>query len=100
MDEKEIEHRLTEVEKTSEHNAEKLKIITEKLEDLTDLVIAVRDLAIETKFMRESLNDAIQRISSLEKKDAEAWHKFKWLVIGGIVTVLIAYIAMSLGLKK
>lgn len=54
---------------------------------------------METKHMREDLNETIQRLSKLESKDADKWEKFKWLIVAGVVTIVLGYLAVSVGLK-
>jgi len=93
------EHRLTEVEQRSKSNTHRLEEHEKKLEDITDLVLSVKELAMETKHMREDLNETIQRLSKLESKDADKWDKFKWLIIAGIITIVLGYLAVSIGIK-
>lgn len=93
------EHRLTEVEQRSKSNTHRLEEHEKKLDDITDLVLSVKELAMETKHMREDLNETIQRLSKLESKDADKWDKFKWLIIAGIITIVLGYLAVSIGIK-
>ena len=99
MDEKDLEHRLTSVEQRSQSNTHRLDEHEKKLDDITDLVLSVKELAMETKHMREDLNETIQRLSKLESKDADKWDKFKWLIVAGLVTLVLGYLALSVGLK-
>lgn len=102
MDDKEViqyEHRLTEVENRSKSNLHRLNEVDEKLKENTELIISIKELALETKLMREDLNETIQRIDKLENKDSDKWDKFKWLIVAGLVTIILGYIAVTLGLK-
>lgn len=99
MDSVNIEHRLTEVEQRTKSNSHRLEEHDKKLDDITDLVLSVKELAMETKHMREDLNETIQRLSKLESKDADKWEKFKWLIVAGVVTIVLGYLAVSVGLK-
>ena len=95
----EIEHRLTEVEQRSKSNTKRLDAVEDKLKDNTDLVVSIKELALETKHMREDLNETIQRLDKLENKDSDKWDKFKWLIVAGLVTIVLGYIAITMGLK-
>lgn len=102
MDEKEqiqYEHRLTEVENRSKSNTYRLDDVEKTLKENTDLIVSIKDLALETKHMREDLNETIQRLDKLENKDGEKWDKFKWLIVAGLVTLILGYLAVTLGLK-
>ncbi len=94
-----VEHRLTEVEQRTKSNTHRLEEHDKKLDDITDLVLSVKELAMETKHMREDLNETIQRLSKLESKDADKWDKFKWLIVAGMITIILGYLAISLGIK-
>lgn len=97
--EEKIEHRLTVVEENQKINAKRLNVCEEKLKTNTELIGAIKELATETKYMREDINETMNRLDKLENKDGESWEKFKWLIVGGIVTIVLGYLAMSLGLK-
>lgn len=99
MDTVNIEHRLTEVEQRTKSNTHRLEEHDKKLDDITDLILSVKELAMETKHMREDLNETIQRLSKLEGKEADKWEKFKWLIIAGVVSIVLGYIAITIGLK-
>lgn len=99
MDNVNLEHRLTEVEQRTKSNTHRLEEHDKKLDDITDLVLSVKELAMETKHLREDLNETIQRLSKLESKDADKWEKFKWLIVAGVVTIVLGYLAVSVGLN-
>lgn len=71
----------------------------EVLKENTDLISAIKELAVETKYMRADLNEVIERLNKLENKDGAKWDKFKWLLVAGLVTIILGYIAIQLGLK-
>lgn len=96
---KDFEHRLTVVEDRSKSNTHRLDTVEEKLKENTELIISIKELANETKHMREDLNETIQRLDKLENKDGDKWDKFKWLIVAGLVTIVLGYLAVSVGLK-
>lgn len=92
------EHRLTEVEARSKSNSHRLEDVENQLKENTDLIVSIKELALEVKHMREDLNETIQRLDKLESKDADKWDKFKWLLVAGIITIILGYLAVSIGL--
>lgn len=96
---KEMEHRLTEVEQRSKSNMHRLDEHEEAIKQNTNLISAIKELAVETKYMRADLNETIERLNKLESKDSGKWDKFKWLIVAGLVTIVLGYIAVSMGLS-
>ncbi len=88
MDEKEYEHRLTAVESRCKSNSHRLDTVEAELKENTELIVSIKELALETKHMREDLNETIQRLDKLESKDGDKWSKFKWLKVIVIVPIL------------
>lgn len=94
-----FEHRLTETEARARSNTKRLDEHDEAIKENSNLISAIKELAIETKYMREDLNETISRLDKLESKDGDKWEKFKWLIVAGLVTIVLGYLAVSLGLK-
>jgi len=93
-----IEHRLTETEDRAKSNTRRIDDIERKLRENSDLIGAIRELAVETKHMREDINKTISRLDALENKDSETWDKFKWLIVAGVVSIILGYLAVTVGL--
>lgn len=94
-----IEHRLTEMEARASSNTKRLDEHDEVLQKDQELISAVKELAIETKYMREDLNKATSRLDKLENKDGDTWSNFKWLILTSVVSVIVGFVAASLGLQ-
>lgn len=94
-----FEHRLTEVESRAKSNTRRLDEHDDAIEKNNELIGAIKELAVETKYMRADLNETMSRLAKLEDKDSDKWEKFKWLVIAGVVTVVLGFLAASVGLK-
>jgi hypothetical protein len=81
----------------------RLKALEGSVKDFGEVVIAIKELAIETKYMREDMNDTMRRLKDLESKDTGKWDKFKWAVLVAIISatvgILVGAIAVSIGLK-
>lgn len=69
------------------------------VETNTEMVGVIKELATEVKYMRGDLNETIERLNKLESKDGDKWEKFKWLIVAGLVTLILGYLAVSIGLK-
>ena len=82
----EIEILLTKVDSRSQSNTIRLNEHDETLKENTNLIVSIRELAMETKYMREDLNCTIERISKLEEKDASKWDKFKWAIVVALIS--------------
>nr|WP_314465553.1 hypothetical protein [uncultured Clostridium sp.] len=95
----EIERRLTAVEQRSSSNTHRLDEHDEEIKENNSLIGAIKELATEVKYMREDLNETIARLNKLESKDIDKWEKFKWLIVAGLVTIVLGYLAVGVGLK-
>lgn len=94
-----IEHRLTDIEQRAKSNTHRINEHEEMIKQNTELIGAIKELAVETKYMRSDLNETIERLNKLENRDADKWDKFKWLIVAGLVTIVLGYLAVSVGLK-
>ena len=94
-----FEHRLTAVEDRSSSNTKRLNEHDEAIKKDKELIVAIKELAIETKYMREELNETVERLNKLENKGGDKWDKFKWLIVSALVTIIVGFIAVQLGLK-
>lgn len=65
----------------------------------SEMIGAIKELATEVKYMRGDLNETVERLNKLEGKDGDKWDKFKWLIVTGLVTLILGYLAVSVGLK-
>ena len=94
-----FEHRLTEVEQRAKSNTIRIDEHDREIKENNNLIGAIKELATEVKYMREDLNDTIERLNKLEEKDGDKWEKFKWLLVAGLVTIVLGSLAVQVGLK-
>lgn len=94
-----IEVAVVKVEERAKSNTKRLDEVEAEMKETSSLVTAIKELAVETKYMRTDLNETIQRFTKLEGKDADKWEKFKWLLLTGTVTIILGFIALQIGLK-
>lgn len=95
----EIERRLTIIDQRSKSNTKRLDEHDDEIKENSNLIGAIKELATEVKYMRENLNETIARLNKLENRDNNKWEKFKWLIVAGLTTILLGYLAVTLGLK-
>lgn len=93
-----FEHRLTAVEDRSKSNTLRLGEHDEAIKENSELIVAIKELAIETKYMREELNQTVERLNKLENKNGDKWDKFKWLIVTALVSIILGFIAVQIGL--
>lgn len=96
---KEVEHRLTELEQRTKSNTHRLDEHDDAIKENSNLISAIKELAVETKYMRADLNETIERLNKLESRGGDKWEKFKWLIVAGLVTIILGYLAVQLGIK-
>ena len=77
---------LEEREKSNTHRIDKLE---EEVSEIKDLTIAVKEIATETKHMREEQNNMSKRLSTIEEKPAKNWDKIITTTVGTIVGALV-----------
>lgn len=94
-----LEITVTKIDERSKSNTKRLDEVQKEQKETTEMVVAIKELATETKYMREDLNKTIERLDKLENKDRDKWDKFKWLLVAGVVTIVLGFLAVQVGLK-
>ena len=89
MQEKELIERLVQVEQRSKSNTKRLNEHDEKLEDIHDLTYAVKELANETKLMREDVNGLNTRVANIENEPAQNYTEIKKNIRHQIITFIL-----------
>lgn len=52
-----------------------------KLDNIQELTVAVKEIAMETKATREDVNDMNNRLKKVEEEPAANWKNLKWMVV-------------------
>ena len=78
MDEKE---RLVAVEERAKSNTKRLDEAERKIEDIHDLTYSIKELATETKRLREDVNKIDGRLNIIEEKPAKNWENLTKTII-------------------
>ncbi len=96
---KEVEHRFTELEQRTKSNTHRLDDAEKAIQKNSDLIADIKELVVEIRYMRADLNETIQRLNTLESRGGDKWEKFKWLIVAGLVTLILGYLAVQFGIK-
>lgn len=97
MEDKELIERLVEVEQRAKSNTKRIDEHDEKLEDIHDLTYAVKELANETKLMREDVNNLNSRVANIESEPAKEYKDIKKNIRNQIITFIAGVILSAIG---
>ena len=104
MQDTKVVERLVENEQRSKSNSKRLDSIENKVENIYDLTLSVREIATEMKAMREDQNKMNERLKIIEEKPAkeheETKKQIKSKVVSFFVGIILTAIAFILGLSK
>lgn len=98
MERKDIE-KLQEIDDRSKTNSERLDKLEPKVEDIHNLTIAVKEIATETKLMREDMNKIDKRVIAIEQKPAKRIEQIIGYVLSALVCGIMGFILAKIGLK-
>lgn len=98
MDEKDIEHRLTEVEARSKSNCHRLDDMEKRQDDLDELVSVVKVLAVREENVENDVKEIKSDVKSLTSKSGQKWDsmvdKVIWAVVGAVVAFLLSQVGL------
>lgn len=98
MNEVELERRLCVVEDRSKSNSQRLKILEQKQEDMTQLVTSVAAIAQKQRDMDDDVQEIKAEVKAINMKPAHRWESIVDKAVLAAVGVLMAYVAVKLGL--
>lgn len=98
MNEVELERRLCAVEDRSKSNSHRLRMVEERQEDMTQLVTSVAAIAQKQMDMDEDVKEIKTEVKAINLKPAKRWEGIVEKAILAAVSVLVAYMAVKLGL--
>ncbi len=104
MQDTKVVERLVENEQRSKSNSKRLDSIENKVENIYDLTLSVREIATEMKAMREDQNKMNERLKIIEEKPIKDYEEtkkqIKSKVVSFFVGIILTAIAFILGLSK
>lgn len=87
-----MEERVTKLETVTEFNAKEIEKLNDKVDNITDLTIAVKEIATEVKIMREEMTKLTSRVDQIEKEPAEDYKEIKKNVVKQVITFVVGAI--------
>ena len=98
MDEKDIEHRLTEVEGRSKSNTHRLDELEKRQDNLDDLVGTVKVLAVREENVENVVKEIKSDVKSIKDKPGQRWEsivdKAVWAVLASVIAFLLGRIGL------
>ena len=98
MYEKDIEHRLTEVEGRSKSNTHRLDDLERRQDNLDDLVSTVKVLAVREETVENDVREIKEDVKKLTNKPGKMWdsmvEKIVLTIVAGVVGFILAQIGM------
>ena len=98
MNEKDIEHRLTEVESRTRSNTHRLDDMEKRQDNLDELVTTVKVLAVREEKVESDVKEIKSDVKSLTSKPGKLWDSVVEKVILGFVAAVVGYIVAQIGL--
>ena len=98
MDEKDIEHRLTEVEGRSKSNTHRLDEMEKRQDNLDDLVSTVKVLADREQRVESDVKEIKTEVKNLTTKPGKRWDAIVDKAIWAVLAALIAFLLGKFGL--
>lgn len=89
---------LTEVIARSKSNTKRLNSLDLKIENMYQLTMSVKEIALELKAMREDMNKIDDRVLAIETKPAKRWEGIIDKIIFTILGIVIAFIFSKIGM--
>lgn len=87
-----MEERVTKLETVTEFNSKEIEKLNNKVDNITDLTIAVKEIATEVKIMREEVTKLTTRVDQIEKEPAEDYKEIKKNLVKQIITFVVGAI--------
>ncbi len=87
-----MEERVTKLETITEVNTKEIDKLNAKVDNITDLTIAVKEIATEVKIMREEVTKLTNRVDNIEKEPAEDYKEIKRNVLKQVITFVVGAI--------
>lgn len=97
MDEKDIEHRLTEVEQRSKSNTKRLDKLEENTEAINRMAISIEKMAVKQEDMNGSINKLSSDVETLKAEPAKRWKFVVEKAIYFVVAAIMGFILAKFG---
>lgn len=76
----------------------RLDLLEKQTEQITDIAMSTKELAISVKQMAEEQREQGNRLEKLEGRDGEMWRKVVGYVITAAIGILIGFVFRQIGM--
>lgn len=76
----------------------RLDLLEKQTEQITDIAMSTKELAISVKQMAEEQREQGNRLEKLEGRDGEMWRKVVGYVITAVIGILIGFVFRQIGM--
>ncbi|MDD4187830.1 MAG: hypothetical protein PHX04_03610 [Bacilli bacterium] len=94
-----IFEKLISIEEKSKNNNCRINNLEKETKNISQSVVAIKEIAIEIKYMRIDIVDIIARLKELENIPKNRWNDLIKVIITVVITTLTTFIFIKLGLK-
>ena len=98
MDEKDVEHRLTEVEGRSKSNTHRIDEMERRQDNLDDLVSTVKLLVHREEVVENDVKEIKSDVKALTSKSGQKWDNMIDRIIWAIAAAIVAYALAKIGI--
>lgn len=82
----------------SKSNTKRLDKLEMTINNIYDLTVSVKEIAMELKAMREDMNKIDNRVVAIETKPSKRWEGIVDKIIYTIIGILISFIFLKIGI--
>lgn len=86
------------MEEEHKRQNKRLDLLEKQTEQITDIAMSTKELAISVKQMAEEQREQGNRLEKLEGRDGEMWRKVVGYVITAVIGILIGFVFQQIGM--
>lgn len=86
------------MEEEHKRQNKRLDLLEKQTEQITDIAMSIKELAISVKQMAEEQREQGNRLEKLEGRDGEMWRKVVGYVITAVIGILIGFVFRQIGM--
>lgn len=98
MDEKDIEHRLTEVEGRSKSNTHRLDELEKRQDNLDDLVATVKVLAVREESVENDVKEIKQDIKDVKERPVRRGEALVDKLVYALLAAILSFLLAKIGI--
>ena len=98
MDEKDIEHRLTELDGRAKSNSHRIEELEKRQDNLDDLVSTVKVLAIREETVENDVKEIKENVKMLTNKPGKMWDSMVEKIMLTIAAAVVGFVLAQFGM--